>query len=148
MLAKFEDTTKVIQYLTDDDGNPLENIPCPVSCGNCCKFWVDVPELTDRFPRRSANLSCPYQRPRRGCKLKRSRRPKVCNLYLCEIGMALAGKKITKEQAQEAVNNEWYTVAFSKFGIEPDQEKVVDLGAVNEKMLLPRKPIGHDSTQS
>jgi hypothetical protein len=70
--------------------NDENNTPCPIACGECCRYWRDVDELTTKFPNQSYWQSCPNHDETKGCTLPRNERPDVCNEYLCEKANAVA----------------------------------------------------------
>ena len=66
---------------------------CPISCGQCCSYWRDVPELC-----RSEGPYCPHEGTK-GCRLYRKNRPVACTEYLCDVAQAVLDKKITLKEA-------------------------------------------------
>jgi hypothetical protein len=70
--------------------NDANDIPCPIACGECCRYWRDVDELVEKFPTQSYWQDCPNLDETKGCILPRNERPDVCNEYLCEKANAVA----------------------------------------------------------
>jgi len=50
---KIEGESIVFRFLTDDDGNVLTDIVCPVACGKCCEYWTTIPEFKNEDEERT-----------------------------------------------------------------------------------------------
>lgn len=71
---------------------------CPISCGSCCEqYWKDVPRLAAIAKGREV---CPYLGDK-GCRLSRAKRPNECVYFLCDIAEAVAGRAITRVEAED-----------------------------------------------
>ncbi|HOX59172.1 MAG TPA: hypothetical protein PLC99_20000 [Verrucomicrobiota bacterium] len=82
---------------TDEQGRVVTDLPCPVSCGRCCKHWYQTKALQHLVSRDDGIGPCPKLRPT-GCKLKRSRRPIECRMYLCELAALAMEDQVTKPE--------------------------------------------------
>ena len=97
------DGSAEIKLLRAENGAPITDVRCPVGCGDCCKYWVEIRELQHFVVGVSIRKKkCPALR-KYGCRLKRSKMPPVCRGYLCELGMLAYLGLVTKEEISQAV---------------------------------------------
>ena len=73
---------------------------CPIPCGSCCDYWMDVEQLCTSRKQGLIGGECPYA-SEWGRVLSRKNRPDECLYYLCEITIAVIDHVITKIEAQE-----------------------------------------------
>ena len=129
----------IIRMFTNDIGELITDIVCPIGCGRCCSYWSVVRELKCFAEQDPSREKCPYLR-KKGCKLPRKRRPLECLIYTCELAALLleGDHEITKEDIQRVLNEGKQGNAFSFLGIEPLMARVgMDtFFATNEKKVL------------
>ena len=113
---KEQGESMIFRFLTDDDGTVLTDIVCPVACGRCCEYWTTIPEF-ENFKGISNYRFCPYLKMR-GCKLKRSKRPIECKIYLCELGALACEKLVTRAEIDRTIDMGQQTNAFKFLGRE------------------------------
>lgn len=108
--SKIEGESIIFRFLTDNHGNVLTDIVCPVACGKCCEYWTTIPEFSN-YKQISNYRFCPYLKMK-GCKLKRSKRPIECKIYLCELGALAFEKLVTRAEIDRTLEMEQQTNAF------------------------------------
>lgn len=104
-------------HLVREDGSIVLDVPCPIGCGKCCKYWRDVDELKYLAEAKPKRVRCPNLREN-GCKLKRSRRPAECNNYVCELGALAVTGRVTIEDAERVLEAGKQEDAFEFLGKE------------------------------
>lgn len=125
-------------HIADKDGNVLLDVPCPVGCGRCCKYWREVRELEHIAQSKPDRERCPNLRDS-GCKLKRSRMPLQCKAYLCELaGLAIMGK-VTVEEAQRVYDADAQTRAMDFLGKEKPKMDIFEAAEKGKIQLADRE---------
>jgi hypothetical protein len=72
---------------------------CPLHCGACCEYWVEIAELTRHLEDDEALLGeCPHL-GKNGCTLPRDKRPFKCRHYLCSTAINCILGEISRERA-------------------------------------------------
>jgi len=125
-LEQTEDGT-FLRVLTDDKGQVLFDIRCPVACGCCCDYWKDVPsvafmQLSKEIVGPSFPLECPHLKDN-GCCLPRKKRPLECLIYLCELGILATEKMVTEEEITRVLDEGLQEDAFKFLGKYPPVTK-------------------------
>ena len=117
-LEQTEDGT-FLRVLTDDKGQVLFDIRCPVACGCCCDFWKDVPSIALASLTAEimgpAYAECPHLKDN-GCCLPRKKRPLECLTYLCELGILATEKLVTEEEITQVLDQGLQEDAFKFLG--------------------------------
>lgn len=125
-------------HVADKDGNVMLDVPCPVGCGRCCKYWREVKELEHIAASKPDRERCPNMRSQ-GCKLKRSRMPLQCRAYLCELaGLALTGD-VTIEEAQRVIDADAQTRAMSFLGKKTPEDDIFSAAKSGRIQLRPEE---------
>jgi hypothetical protein len=105
----------VVTLLTDEKGNIVTNVKCPVMCGKCCEMWTEVAALKKYVLERFTRSPCPHLGDR-GCKLPRADRPIECIGFVCQLGLLALGegtRKITKAEIKRTIKaNEQYLACY------------------------------------
>jgi hypothetical protein len=67
---------------------------CPIGCGECCDDWAYIEALWTKEHRHlNRDDPCPNLGPQ-GCRLARSKRPRICLDHLCSRATMVLKLKI------------------------------------------------------
>lgn len=127
-------------YLRDNKGYLITDIPCPVRCGCCCFHWKEVDDLQDLAQKYPHKAECPNKR-KWGCRLKRSRRPMECRMYLCELGALALMRNVGPHEALHVVFHGQQKNAIEFLGLDPAWHGI-DQAILNGQVSIHREDLG------